>query len=142
MAAPLDCVEKVISTGKIDSALINSVFGGRNLGMDAFRAHLSNQGLSLEYDAWRHHLEWYIAAKDAASAFAAGITYRPRTFGLGQNRIHPREDGVEYMAGELIRYEYQTNWSGGCRKRIVARKHIAREFHGADAFCTDYREVL
>ena len=136
-----DCVESVISTGKIDHNLINSVFGGRNLGMDAFCDALAEKGLSLEYNAWRHRREWYILAKHAGAAFSACLTYRPRAWDVGLCRGHPIEDGVELVAGDLVRYEYLTNWSGGCRKKEIARQKCpARGV--TDEFRTDYREVL
>lgn len=139
MADLQKCVEAVMTSGQIDSVLINAEFGGRNLGMDAFQAALKEEGLSLGYDSWRHRREWYISAGSAGSAFRWGLTYRPYVWDVGYNRGRPREDGVEKIGSELVRYEYILGWSVPCRKRAIARKsapgYDIGEFH------TEYKEV-
>ncbi len=92
--------------------------------------------------------------KNAKEAFDRNMTYRPRTYGVGINAMHPRENGVELitiakvldgievedLGSELILFHYITSPTGRCRKQAILRKP-APEKEQADKFWTSYEWV-
>ncbi len=124
------CVALIISTGKVPSERIASEFGGYNMGMDAFRAALKEAGLSLEYNAWRHGREWFVAANNARAAFAAGILYVPRVYGKGSRALCPSEEGCEQRGKMLQLVEYMpAGYADGIpygnRRMVLSEREVA-----------------
>ena len=120
----------ITSTGKVPSERIAAEFGGYNMGMDAFRAALKEAGLSLEYNAWRHGREWFIAAKNARAAFAAGIPYTPRVYGIGSRALCPSEEGCEQRGKMLQLVEYMpAGYADGIpygnRRMVLSEREVA-----------------
>ena len=126
----LSCVEIITTTGKVPSERISTEFGGHNMGMDAFQAALSEQGLSLKYDSWRHGREWFIAAKNARAAYAAGIQYVPRVFGKGSRALCPSEESCELKDNmlQLVEYHpagYADGIPYGNRRVVLLEREVA-----------------
>lgn len=92
--------------------------------------------------------------KNAKEAFDNNATYRPRTWGIGVNAIHPCENGVELLTrakvldgvevedqgSELILFHYLTSPTGRVRKQAILRKPAPEE-EQADQFSTSYEWV-
>jgi hypothetical protein len=92
-----------------------------------------------------------IYPKNAKEAFEQNTTYRPRTYGIGINAMHPRENGVELitrakvlddvevedLGSELVLFHYLTSPTGHVRKQVVIRKP-APEMEQKDRFSTSY----
>lgn len=82
--------------------------------------------------------------RNAREAFDQERTYRPRTWGIGVNARHPRENGVELIsrAGvrELVLFHYHTPVGGKVRKWAVDRKP-APDAEQADPFTSNYEWV-
>ena len=92
--------------------------------------------------------------KNAKEAFDRNMTYRPRTWGIGVNAIHPRENGVELVTrakvldgvevedqgSELVLFHYKTSPTGQVHKQVILRKP-APESEQADQFSTSYEWV-
>ena len=90
-------------------------------------------------------------AKNAKEAFEQGQTYRPRTYGVGINAMHPMENGVELITraivldgvevedigSELILFHYRTSPTGQVHKQAVLRRP-APEMRQEDQFSTTY----